>query len=58
MAEILRGGNFCTVFLSAPQESLNVHSFFTREKCFSIAGRNILFESGFSENVEFSKLAG
>jgi hypothetical protein len=33
-----------------------VHSFCTRGKSFSVAGRNILFESGFSENVEISSL--
>jgi hypothetical protein len=42
-------------FLSLPQGSSIVHSFFTRAKCFSVAGRNILSESGFSEYVAILK---
>jgi hypothetical protein len=42
-------------FLSHPQGSPIVHSFFTRAKRFSVAGRNILPESGFSEYVAILK---
>jgi hypothetical protein len=39
------------VFLRHPQGSPIVHSFCTRVEGFSVAGRNILSESGFSEYV-------
>jgi hypothetical protein len=42
-------------FLSLPQGSPLVHSFFTRAKYFSLATRNILLESGFSEYVAILK---
>jgi hypothetical protein len=41
----------CALFLSFPQGSLTVHSFCTMAKGFCVAGRDILAESGFSENV-------
>jgi hypothetical protein len=43
---------WCGLFLRHPQGSPVVHSLFTRAKCFSIAARNILLHSGFSEYVE------
>jgi hypothetical protein len=46
-----------TVFLRLPQGSLPLHSFCTSGSCFSIAARNFQDESGFTENVAFSKLA-
>jgi hypothetical protein len=44
-----------TVFLSFPQGSVVVHSFRTRGKCFSVAHRNIPYQSGFSEYVAILK---
>jgi hypothetical protein len=49
--------NSSTVFLSLPQGSRVVHSFCTTEKRFSVAVRNILPQSGFSEYVAISNLA-
>jgi hypothetical protein len=40
-----------SVFLRLPQGSLIVHSFCTSRKCFSVAARNILAQSGFIEHV-------
>jgi hypothetical protein len=47
----------CADFLRLPQASLTVHSFCTTGKRFCVAGRDILAESGFSENVANLKLA-
>jgi hypothetical protein len=49
--------NFPLVFLSLPQASVIVHSFCTSAKCFSIAMRDPLLHSGFTEYVDFSGLA-
>ena len=46
---------FLLIFLSLPQGSLIVHSFCTRAKCFSVAARDDLPQSGFTENVGPSK---
>jgi len=43
------------VFLSFPQGSHPVHSFCTSGECFSVAGCNLLLQSGFSENVGISQ---
>src|SRR6266849_9295952 len=43
------------VFLSFPQGSHPVHSFCTSGECFSVAGCNLLPQSGFSENVGISQ---
>lgn len=49
-----KGGSF-SVFLSFPQGSTIVHSFCTSGEGFSVAGRNLLPQSGFSENVGISQ---
>src|SRR5271155_520883 len=43
-------------FLRLPQGSPIVHSFCTRGKCFSVAGRNIVTESVCSANGQFSRV--
>jgi hypothetical protein len=48
---IFRRAISSAVFLRLPQGSPIVHSFCTRAEGFSVAGRNILSESGFSEYV-------
>jgi hypothetical protein len=50
-ADVTRTPNFSHIFLSIPQANLIVHSFCTKPKRFSIAARNILPQSGFTENV-------
>lgn len=51
---IIRAAHFCgqilsTLFLSHPQGTFTVHSFCTQPRAFSVARRNILPQSGFSE---------
>jgi hypothetical protein len=51
----LLGRDSFSDFLRHPQGSRIVHSFCTRGKGFSVAGRDILRESGFSEYVAILK---